>query len=105
MKARRSAPRAAVGAVSTLILLALVGPLASPTAMATGAPSSGALGHLADCSAKTGRLDVLFLVDESASLRRTDPNAQRVQAVQTALTGLAQLSDRTAGSETPVKVD
>lgn len=68
-------------------------------------PSGGAVSTLADCSAKTGRVAVTFLIDESASLRDTDPDNRRVDAVKAALTSLAQVADRTASTAVPVRVD
>lgn len=66
---------------------------------------SDAISDLADCAARTGKLSVVFLVDESASLQRTDPDNRRVDAIQTALYGLADVADRTSGTEQPISVD
>ena len=40
------------------------------------------------CVAKTGRLSVLFLIDESASLKKTDPDNKRVEALSAAISAL-----------------
>lgn len=64
-----------------------------------------AVGDLASCSARTGKLSVVVLVDESESLRRTDPDNQRVSGVQAALQGLAGAADRAAGTENPITID
>jgi len=57
------------------------------------------------CVQTTGRLDVLFLLDESASMATSDPEAQRVAAVRAALVGLeeaflAPSGDGDGGGET-----
>src|SRR5206468_156359 len=57
-----------------------------------------AVRNLRTCIAQTGRLDVLFLMDESGSLggpgrNGTDPTAQRVTGLRAALTGLERLAE------------
>jgi hypothetical protein len=94
-----------------LVALAVgVAALWLPVAVGAVAPLAGgaadqAAGTLADCAARTGRLSVVLLIDESASLRRTDPADQRVQAVQAALVGLAAAAERTKTGERPVSVE
>ena len=56
-------------------------------------------------ASKVGQLDVVFLVDESASLQTTDPDGRRVEGINAALASLAQVADRTADSRVPVKVN
>lgn len=60
-----------------------------------------AIQSVSSCFDRTGVLEVLFLVDESGSLRDnssgpgTDPLDQRVAAIKAALSGLARAADRT----------
>lgn len=61
--------------------------------------SRPAANTVAGCLDRVGRLDLLFLVDESASLRGfgntagTDPDDRRVGAIKAALAGLARTAD------------
>lgn len=48
----------------------------------------GAAESLADCVAARGHLLVQFVIDESGSLRDTDPEHRRVDAIRTALAGI-----------------
>jgi hypothetical protein len=81
--------------VLLLALLGVIGP-ASAQEGTDGDPLDG----LAACARDTGRLSVLLLMDESGSLPRTDPEAQRVAAAQTAVRSLARL-----GASPQVAVD
>jgi len=69
---------------------------AAPNTQAqAGAPSSSpALTRLASCVAGRKQLAVVVLVDESGSLKKTDPTNSRVAAAQVAATGLADLVRR-----------
>lgn len=88
--------------------------VAIATMTATGPASIGqpapavlppALQSVSSCFDRTGVLQVLFLVDESGSLRDTDPLDQRVAAIRAALSGLARAADRTVdGQELRVDV-
>lgn len=83
--------------------------LRAPTpAAAAPLPRTGtAATNLAACVDSVGRLDVLFLIDESGSLGGpdgTDPTAQRVQGIKAALSGLADLANSAGGRSPSVKV-
>jgi hypothetical protein len=92
---RTNAPRRAGGAGRAtravragLAVLVLAGALLA--VVATGAPGAGAqspagTGTGQDCS----RVDVLLMIDQSASLRNTDPQDQRVAAAEVLLRSLA----------------
>lgn len=71
---------------------------------ATGAPKtpSGdpAIDDLVGCVQGSRRLQVLFLIDESASLKATDPDDRRVDAARGALDSLIALSS-SEGSASP----
>lgn len=67
-----------------------------------GALDSPALSRLASCVAGQKQLAVVLLVDESGSLRETDPNNDRVAAARAALLGLESLVERSDGQ---VRVD
>ena len=62
----------------------------------TGAPttpdSARAIDDLVGCVQGSRRLLVLMLIDESASLKQTDPDARRVDAARSALDSLVALS-------------
>jgi hypothetical protein len=93
--------------LGALLLLLSVG-VARAGAQTPEAPADAdadAISELADCATRTGQLHLVFLVDESQSLRRTDPDGRRVQAIQTALAGFAQAADRSARTEAPVAVE
>lgn len=78
------------GLLAALVLGVLAGPgIAQPADPAGDA----AFERLAACARDEGRLLVLLLVDESGSLPRTDPEAQRVAAAQSAVRSLARLGD------------
>src|SRR5438046_2375522 len=65
-------------------------------------PLSPALSRLASCVAGKKRLAVVFLIDESGSLKHTDPANSRVVAAQAAIRGLNGLVARGAGK---IRVD
>jgi len=56
---------------------------------------------LSRCVQSNGRLSVLMLIDESGSLRQTDPFDQRLDGIRAALTGLADLSDTPVDGRQP----
>lgn len=64
-------------------------------AMAASLPSSGQDSQTAGgwCPAGTESLDVLILMDESRSLRRTDPGRERVEAAKNLIRSLEDESD------------
>lgn len=84
----------AVGAaVAALFASLLIAPASSGQPAPAALPP--ALQSVSSCFDSTGVLQVLFLVDESGSLRDTDPLDQRVAAIKAALSGLARTADRT----------
>ncbi|HEY4377480.1 MAG TPA: vWA domain-containing protein, partial [Acidimicrobiales bacterium] len=62
------------------------------TAPASASPAGDALDNLAGCVRGSHQLLVLFLIDESGSLQKTDPGRQRVAAAASALDSLASLT-------------
>lgn len=68
-----------------------------PAAVGTGGAG------LTECLASNDQLLVLYLVDESASLRDTDPQDQRVAAVESTLALLARLPEA-AGTDLEIAV-
>jgi hypothetical protein len=77
--------------VGLLLVLAAGVLLAAPASPGTGTPEGEELGApeaLADCVAARGHLLVQFVIDESGSLRETDPEHRRVDAIRTALAGI-----------------
>jgi len=79
--------------------LLLCGWLLPPTA--TAAELSPAAQSLSQCVQTNQRLSVLMLIDESGSLRATDPQGRRVDGIRAALTGLAGLAATPVGGEKP----
>lgn len=81
------------------LLLVVAGfALCAQACMASPSPRlSPAAQNLSECVQTNHNLAVLMLIDESGSLRTTDPLNQRVDGVRAAVTGLADLS------ETPVR--
>lgn len=77
------------------VLALLAAPfLGDPGAGAQEAPPAQGdprLQSLADCIVDNGRVDALFVVDESATLKETDPDANRVVGIKAALSGLREL--------------
>jgi hypothetical protein len=53
-------------------------------------PAGTVYGHVANCYAKSNKLAVLALIDQSSSLHRTDPGARRVDALTGMLDNLAR---------------
>src|SRR5688572_7803008 len=80
----------ATGVLVAALLGSVVGSLAGSAPAAAQSTASGSEG----CS----RVDVLLLVDTSASLRNTDPQGQRVAAAEVLLRSLA--SSAQAGGTT-----
>jgi hypothetical protein len=72
---------------------------AAPRSQQVTPVPSPALTGLADCVQQRGRLDALLLIDESGSLKDTDPLNGRVDAIKTALSSLDALRD--SGSSAP----
>lgn len=85
----------AVGAL-TAVAFAAGAPTQAAAAAAQGSDEavSPAFQSLSACAQESGQLLALFLLDESGSLQRTDPEAARVTAAGAALRNLAPLADR-----------
>lgn len=81
--------------VSLTLGLATIG--VSPPAHAQN-ESRSAFDRIASCVSGGGRLLLLAVVDESASLKRTDPKAIRVDALETVVRNVAQLGDQANGA-------
>lgn len=80
--------------------------LAGGLCMAGAAPVTAESSSLKQCVNETEALSVLFLVDTSASLRRTDPDDKRVIGLKLALAALATRRDAQSGAKAvPVYVD
>ncbi|MCB0971853.1 MAG: VWA domain-containing protein, partial [Acidimicrobiales bacterium] len=86
-------------AVGSAVLLAVLVGLATPSRAqdpGTGAPTTppgdGAIDDLVGCVQGSRNLLVLFMIDESASLKQTDPDDQRVDAARSALESLVALA-------------
>ncbi len=100
-----------VGVALSAACLAPAGAQSDPPTTATTAPAgttgapetpSGdpAIDDLVGCVQGSRRLQVLFLIDESASLKKTDPENRRVDAARGALDSLIALSS-SEGSASP----
>lgn len=68
------------------------------------APAADGFDRLAECIGANGRLLVVLLIDESGSLKETDPNDQRVAAARAALVSLDRLRGSGTGGETQIDV-
>lgn len=79
-----------------MVLMALASPLtarAAPSVLQQTAPASDvAIQRIGDCVADRNHLLVSMLIDESASLKETDPLAQRVTAIRAGLDALHDLA-------------
>jgi hypothetical protein len=85
-----------------LLVIGLVTPAMDLSASAqTEEGGDPALESLATCLRERESLMVLFLMDESGSLQRTDPDAQRVVAANVALTNLQRLAAVEMGHRSP----
>ncbi len=90
----RSARR--VGAVLVLVaVFAGVAAAATTTATVTASPALAQASGPTDCS---GRLEVLLLMDESASLATTDPDDQRVAAAEVLVDSLSASAEASNGT-------
>ena len=86
----------------TLVVTSAVASLSMSTAGVVSAQQGGgaadeAFGQVAECVADTGRLSILSLVDESASLDTTDPQALRTTALEAVVRNLASVVASTGG--------
>jgi hypothetical protein len=108
MQNHLSRHRALVTFVGVVMVLSAMGfmPSAHAQQSPTDAPGeSDAMQTITTCVSEQGRLDVVLLIDESGSLKRTDPNNDRVVAAQSALETLASLTEPDGSKdETTVEV-
>jgi hypothetical protein len=83
------------GSSSAIVVTALVASLSTVlVGMAAAADeASDAFDSVAECLQERDRLVVLALVDESASLRRTDPNSSRSTAVEAVVRNLTSVAE------------
>jgi len=93
--------------LATLLAAGLCATTVSVTAAGSADAQSSdasptAFEQLAACAQESKTLLVLLLMDESGSLRETDPDALRISAAQTALRQLARLEDQ--GVDTQVQL-
>jgi hypothetical protein len=72
-------------------LAASVAPAAAVTVSASTGDTTSATQSLSECAQTRRRINALFLIDESGSLKQTDPTNQRVVAVKSALASLQSL--------------
>lgn len=78
----------------------------TPASAASGLSDTGAraFSELAGCISDRDAVLVSFVVDESMSLRETDPDASRTDALLTAFDALAALNDGAAGKSVEANV-
>ena len=91
---RRLGPAGPPVLALALLLSVLAGSVAVAVTSSTAAAAQSGVGGSQGCS----RVDVLLLMDTSASLRSTDPRDQRVAAAEVLLRSLA--SSAAAGGST-----
>jgi hypothetical protein len=101
---RPRAPRTALLAALVLATLAPGAPAGAQAAGGTPADVAATLEEIATCVSGSGRLLVVLLIDESGSLRQTDPGNERVTAAKLALQSFASLASSDA-VETPPQID
>lgn len=70
-----------------LVLTTLCAPVTVASAIPTGSHPMNS--PLRDCVSERGSLSVLFLIDESSSLKKSDPGNLRVAALQAAISALS----------------
>jgi len=92
----------AAGATGTASTAGASGASTRAAEQASPSPLTPALQRLAACVSGQKQLAVVMLVDESGSLRKTDPGNGRVIAAQAAVNGLADLVRR---SNDQVRID
>lgn len=108
MSARRSGWAAVVAVGVAVAALAGVapagaGPVGAP-AQDGGTAGDAAILDLVGCVQGSKHLAVVFLIDESRSLRETDPDGRRVDAAHAALDGLTTLAAGAGARRTSVDV-
>jgi hypothetical protein len=91
----------ALGALTLLLSTAAF--TATPTSAAPGSSNNKGFSEIAGCISGADNLLVSIVVDESLSLRSTDPTALRVQGITTAVDSLEQLT-ASVGDSTNVEV-
>jgi hypothetical protein len=72
-----------------------------PAAVAHGQAQSPAAATLSRCVQTTGRLDVVFMIDEHQSIGFTDPLGLRVDGVDAAIAGFERLADTPVNGSAP----
>jgi hypothetical protein len=87
--------------VATLTVLVALAAMAQSCVAAAPPQLSPAAQTLSQCVQTNHELAVLMLIDESGSLRTTDPLNQRVDGIRAALTGLADLADTPVSGRKP----
>jgi hypothetical protein len=92
------------GLLATTLLIVLT-PWPSAVAHAATVPIPTAYDQVASCLNARGSLAVLALVDESGSLRDTDPRARRVDALVGMLRTLARYGTRQASATRTVEIE
>ncbi|WP_426571346.1 vWA domain-containing protein [Aquihabitans sp. McL0605] len=96
--------RAALLLAAGLCALASLTPAAPAQAQQAPAASESQLRPLADCLRNQGRLAALLVIDQSGSLRDTDPGDTRVTGLEAAISGLTELTAGEAGKEVSVGI-
>jgi len=91
----------ALGVVTAILVAGAPGPAAAAGPGSAGSGSSAvadrAFAEVAGCVSGADTLLASIVVDESASLRSTDPRAMRVSAITTAVDALQELRSSTSG--------
>lgn len=96
--------RAPVALVATILLAWALVPMTSPAAQAAPVRANErSFSDIAGCISSADNVLVSIVVDESLSLRDTDPDDLRVRGITTAIDSLAQLSEQ-LGRSTDVHV-
>lgn len=88
-----------------MLLLGLSAPSGVSAQQVAADGSLPGLNALGACVQQNRQLAAVFLIDESASLKKTDPEKQRVVAAKTALQTLAGLGAQDLGGGTKPRVD
>jgi hypothetical protein len=90
--------------LAALVAVSVLGftPFPSPSATAQTAEANPALLRVSECVANTGHVLVLLLMDESGSLKQTDPKNERVTAAASAIESLAGLAEHPIDGKNPI---
>lgn len=91
--------------VTSTMLAAIFALLGVCSSSAVAADSSGAHGaELSQCIQRERQLDVVVLMDESGSLKGSDPNGTRVDGIKSLIAALASESQSSNGQKARVRV-